>query len=188
MTASWILGRFLAGAPSAAAAARTLSSCIELAASSRTSDTRPSDRFSPFSISFNCRIFAGNTSITTLWASIRTDTVGRLIVNSKQWWRKAMAKGACAPGGIFQGGGISRKIKKSACVWSFKCFTALNICLPEVFCDCDVYEMHQILLRWPGLRPIRRFGSFRTLSSRLGPWSGRGGRTNVCNRPSLRHW
>ena len=38
-------------------------------------------------------------------------------------------------GGTFQGGRISKKITKIACLRSFKCFTALNIRPSEVFCD-----------------------------------------------------
>jgi len=49
---------------------------------------------------------------------------------------------AGAKGGTFPVGGISRKINKfSACIRSFKCFTALNIRPPEVF--CDVYKKVQ---------------------------------------------
>jgi len=77
---------------------------------------------------------------------------------------------------------FKQDLKISACVWSFKCFTAFGFRPPEVFCDVQIHP-------WPGLHPIRTLGS-SPHSSRLGPPARRGGRTSVClghHRPLRRH-
>ena len=66
-------------------------------------------------------------------------------------------------------GGISMKIKKSACVLSVKCFTVLYIRPPEVF--CDIYNAPNSILA--GAPPKTHTGEFPTLRSQLGPpWQG----------------
>ena len=66
-------------------------------------------------------------------------------------------RGASALGGTFQirGRHFEEDNKYSACVRSFKCFTALNIRPPEVFCDVKNAPIH---IR-PGLHPIHTLGS-----------------------------
>jgi len=44
------------------------------------------------------------------------------------------SEGGHAPRAALSRGGISRVIKISARVWSFRCFTTLDIRPPEVFC------------------------------------------------------
>jgi len=56
--------------------------------------------------------------------------------HNQQWRRGRGGGGACALGGTFQGWHFKEDKKISACVLSFKCFTALDVRPAlEVFCD-----------------------------------------------------
>ena len=88
-------------------------------------------------------------------------------------------RGASAPSGTFQRGGHFKEDKKiSAYVRSFKCFTALNIRPPEVFCMWRLKCTKFIFGRGSAPPHARELP---TLSSQLEPRARRGGRTNVCS-------
>jgi len=78
--------------------------------------------------------------------------------------------GGMRPVWHFPRGCISRNIKKSVCVWSFKCFIALNIRLPEVL--YDVQNTPNSLSTWAS--PQTDAGELSELPGRLGP-QGQGG-------------
>ena len=106
--------------------------------------------------------------------------------NNIQWrWGR---RGARAPGGTFQRGGISRKITNFRPVYGHIMLYGSRLST-SVHQTCSVtFKMHGIHLG-PGFLP-RHAAELPTLASGLGPRASRGGRMNVCpggHRPLHRH-